>query len=416
MRILLSEGSSLTAREFVTVLGLAGQHLEVMDPSASCLCRFSRWVRAVHRAPASGADPLSYLDAVSEVLRRGRFDVLLPTHEQAWLFAAARDRLPDDVGLAVADPSSFQLVQSKVAFAKLLDEVGLPQPRWAVARTEDDFAEWRPPFYLKAPYSTAGQGVREVASAADAVEAFTALSRMTEQGELLIQEPAGGTYAQVQALFDHGRLIAAHTSARSAEGVGHSAAGRVSVNHGFARHDVEKLGRHLGWHGGLTLDYLFDGDHVKYIECNPRTVEPGNAAASGVDLPAAQARLSLGEHPAPVPPGRTGVRTHGAVAVLLGSARYAGTRRAVLGSAWNMAAGRDGFKGSREQLTPLWRDPPSALPLAAVLGRLLIRPRDAQGIAEAGVSAYSVGDDSIQTVLSAGPATSPAPARDVDQC
>src|SRR5262249_10864531 len=41
MRVLLSEGSSLTAREFVTTLGPHGHRIEVLDPDPFCLagCR-----------------------------------------------------------------------------------------------------------------------------------------------------------------------------------------------------------------------------------------------------------------------------------------------------------------------------------------------------------------------------------------
>jgi hypothetical protein len=59
-RILFSEGSSLTAREFLSVLGPAGHHIEIVDPSRICICRFSRWTRRVHQCPAPGTDPLAY--------------------------------------------------------------------------------------------------------------------------------------------------------------------------------------------------------------------------------------------------------------------------------------------------------------------------------------------------------------------
>ena len=45
MKVLFTEGSSLTAREFLSVLGPAGHWIEVLDPSPACLCRFSRWTR-----------------------------------------------------------------------------------------------------------------------------------------------------------------------------------------------------------------------------------------------------------------------------------------------------------------------------------------------------------------------------------
>ena len=77
-RILLSEGSSLSAREAITVLGLAGHRVELVSSDPLCLGRFSRFVERVHRAPASGADPDGYLGAVLDIVKTRAIDVLLP--------------------------------------------------------------------------------------------------------------------------------------------------------------------------------------------------------------------------------------------------------------------------------------------------------------------------------------------------
>jgi len=94
LRVLLSEASSLTARGRLRVLGTAGVRVGAMSGDPFALCRWSRWARQLHRSLASGTDPAGYLQAVSAVLTEGGFDALLPTHEQAWLFAVGRDRLP----------------------------------------------------------------------------------------------------------------------------------------------------------------------------------------------------------------------------------------------------------------------------------------------------------------------------------
>ncbi len=83
-------------------------------------------MRKVHRCPRSGADPLGYLEVVQRVVAERRVDVV-PTHEQPWLFAAAR-RLLSGVPVVVSAITWFGRVQSKVEFARLLDEIGLPQP------------------------------------------------------------------------------------------------------------------------------------------------------------------------------------------------------------------------------------------------------------------------------------------------
>jgi hypothetical protein len=396
--ILFSEGSSLTAREFLSVLGPAGHRIEIVDPDPACICRFSRWTRRVHRVPAATVDPLGYLEAVRQLLATGRFDALLPTHEQAWLFAAGRSRLGPNAPLAVASAEAFARVQSKIEFARLLDALGLPQPRWQVVRAPADLAGWAAPYYLKAAFSTAGAGVRKVGDASGAVAAWESLRASAGGGPWMVQAAADGDYAQVQALFDHGRLVAVHTSAMTAVGIGPSAAGRVGVDHAFARRDVARLGGRLRWHGGLTLDYMFRGAERVYLECNPRTVEPANAAASGVDLPRIQVALSRGEAPRGRVVGRPGVRTHGSLAVLLGTAAYAGTRRAVARELVRLAWHRGPYERSREGLTPVFGDPPSLIPLGLVAARALLAPRSAVRLATRAVARYTVHADTIRCV------------------
>src|SRR6185369_6150760 len=125
-KILLSEGSSLSARETITALGLAGHRVELVSAESFCLGRFSRFVSRVHPAPASGADPDGYLAAVLEIVKRRSIDVLLPVQEQAYLFAAARRRLPADLGIALSDFASFEQVQSKAGLAELLTQLKVP--------------------------------------------------------------------------------------------------------------------------------------------------------------------------------------------------------------------------------------------------------------------------------------------------
>ena len=205
LRILLSEGSSLTAREFLSVLGRAGHHIEIVDPNPGCICRFSRWTRRVHHCPAAGLDPIGYLAAVKALMAEGAFD----------------------------------------------------------------------------------------------------------------------------------------------------------------------------------------------------TVEPANAAASGVDLPGLQLRLSREEHPAPVPAGQEGIRTHSSLAILLGTAVYRRTRRAVLMEAVRLAFHCGPYRHSREQLTPVLHDFPSLIPLAMVGGYITFFPSRAERIAAATVKAYSVSPAAVARVIGA---------------
>ncbi len=395
VRVLLTEGSSLTSREVVTCLGPLGYQLEVLDPDPICLARFSRWVQRVHRCPHAGSDPAGYILSLEKVVAQRAIDVVLPTHEQAWLLAAALPRLASCVRTAVADAAAFEQVQSKIAFAQLAGQLGLPQPQWQVVASADDLADIPFPYWLKAAFSTAGQGVCEVVDRRSREEAAGAL--LGRGVPVMAQSPAEGEYGQVQALFDRGRLVAVHTSVQRGVGVGGSAAARLSVDHAEPREHVARLGEALAWHGGLTLDYLHRDGSPQYLECNPRTVEPGNAAQSGVNIPALQVLLSLGEPPGPMPhTGSAGVRTHGALALLMGAAARGASRRSLLGEMVRAIVGRGLYEKSAEQLTPVVRDPPSLVPVAVVAAQLLYSPSRAADIARRSVDSYSIDPQSVR--------------------
>ena len=412
------------------MLGARGIDVEVASPIRHPLASFSRWCRAVHPVPAPGDNPVGYLRALDALLAAGRCTALLATHEQAWLLAAGGRYLPHARGrLAVAGAGAFERVQSKISFATLCDELGIPQPAWHEVGCEADLDRVGYPVWVKAAYSTAGRGVRRAATRAEAVSAWRALGgagaaddsgrddpggaragatgRTPERApvKVMVQAPAAGAYRQVAALFDRGRLIAAACSQRIGPGAGGSAAARLSVADPGAVDAVVRLGRELEWHGGLTCDYFSDGGGRRlFIECNPRTTEPGNAAAAGVDLPSLTIALATGG-PLPRAPliARAGVRTRSTMALALGAAETRGTRRAVVGALGRALCGRGPLRGSREVLTPVLRDPPGLVPALAAVGAVLVRPGAVADLADDAVGAYAITPATIAR-LNGGPA------------
>lgn len=328
----------------------------------------------------------------------GDFDALLATHEQAWLFAAGHDLL-SHAAMAVAAFDAFDRVQSKTAFATLLDSLGLPQPAWRLVGSEDDLGALGFPVWVKAAFSTAGRGVARASSLAEARSLWQRFRSVDASVPVMVQSPAQGRYAQVQGLFDHGRLVAAAVSEQLATGAGGSAAARLSVDHPQAVAAITALGNRLGWHGGLTLDYLHVGGCPSFIECNPRAVEPGNAAAAGVNLPMLSIELATGgELPSTPLVTRPGVRTRSTMAIALGAAEQRRTRRAVLASVRDSVLRRPPLRGSTEVLTPIVLDPPSLLPFAIATGTVLASPARVASLAGGAVGAYAVTPEAVGQV------------------
>jgi predicted ATP-grasp superfamily ATP-dependent carboligase len=407
IRILLSEGSSLSARQTITALGRCGYTLDVCDPNPLCISRFSRFVRRYYRCPAVGTDPLGYLAFVLKLLAGEPYDVLLPVHEQAFLFARVQDRLPDGVSTALASFDAFLEVQGKVAFARLMERLSLPQPQtYIVSSCAELEALERFPCYLKTAYSTAGQGVWRVTNREERDRIGLMLDQRALLGgtrEIVVQEEATGALCQAQTVFAHGHLLAVHCTRTRGVSIGGGHSAREGVDHPEVREHLAHLGQALAWHGPLALDYLIDEatGHPTYLEANPRLVEPMNAVLSGVNLADLTVRVALGEIEASdvTRCGRPGRRSHSLLAILLGIAEQSGSRREVLRTIAQDIRGCGLFAESQEDLTPLRLDPPSLIPLAVVTGQLLLHPGEAKHLSAGTVNAYSLTAAAVETIM-----------------
>jgi len=386
LRVLLSEGGSTSAREAITLLGLAGHHVEICDPSPHCLGRFSRFVRAFHRCPGLGVDPAGYLAFVENLLERRHFDVLLPIHEQGLVFAKARHRLAQRTGLALPAFASYRTALDKARFSAVLDQLGLPQPPTRIVTSiEEARTAAVAPCVIKAAIGTASRGVWIVRVEAERDAALRELAEITPPGgAILLQDVVQGAVEHAQAVFCHGELSAINLYRRIAEGAGGGPALKQSVQRDGVRADVVRFGRHLAWHGALSLDYIWQDGTPRYIDCNPRLVEPMSAALAGLDLLGLLLRVSVGETPSPPPAGRAGVRSHLAMQALLGSALRQRSRRALLREMALMLGRRGAYAGSVEELTPVTSDWASAVPLVATALIMLARPGLAQRLAAKG--------------------------------
>jgi predicted ATP-grasp superfamily ATP-dependent carboligase len=402
LRVLLSEGSSTSAREAITVLGLAGHLVEVCDPSPVCLGRFSRFVNKFHRCPGLRDDPAGYLRFVEKLLAERPFDVLLPIHEQGFVFARVKQRLETRVGLASPVFESYRTAHSKAGFSRLLDELRLPQPATRIATSPSELrAAIRFPCVVKISIGTASRGIWFVRDEAALTMALQDLDAKDAFGEVLVQDLVAGATEKAQAVFLHGKLLGFHAYRQIAVGAGGGEAIKQSVRRPKLRADVATIGERLGWHGALSVDIILpeEGSHL-FIDCNPRLVEPMSAYLAGLDLVDLLLRISCGETPSASPESREDVRTHLAMQVLLGSAARGGTRREIFRECIRVAARRRSYADSVEELTPVRRDCISAVPLAMTALALLANPKLAGTLSKKGWGAHLLGIKSIRLIES----------------
>ena len=303
MRILLSDGSGLTARQVAGQLAGEGHEVEVLCPDPLALTRFTRSVRRLWHVPPFGVDPVRWLDAALDVWRDGRFDVLLPTQEQVAVLAAHPGRLAAaGVVTVVPEFAALRRVQDKASAYVTLADAGLPQPPTEVVPDADGLRAWDVlPAFVKLPVGTASRGVVRVDTPSDlaaVAAAHQADGAFDDGGRVVVQAAVDGPLVMVQSVFDHGRLVAAHANLRVREGASGGASHKESVDVPGIRRHLEALGAGLAWHGALSMDAILAAGGPQYIDVNPRLVEPGNARRSGVDLVGAMVDLALGGSPA----------------------------------------------------------------------------------------------------------------------
>ncbi len=403
-RVLVSEGSSLAAREIITALGLAGHRIGVCDPNSFCLGRFSRFVTHFYRCPAVGEDPAAYLDFVVAIAATGEWDVLFPTHEQAFLFSRERARIPPAIALAVADFRSFLQIQGKAALVNTLSRLSLPQPPSRIIRTRQELESVsRYPFYVKANYTTASKAVWRIQNVEELKLTSSELSSrdlLDGRQEFVVQEHVEGTLERVQAVFDRGKMIAIHGYRQLIAGPGGGDIAKISQLRPVVHHHVARLGEELQWHGALSMDYIFraDGQGPVFIDANPRLIEPMNAVISGVNLADILVRVSTGQLVVLEQPVAGEVRTHLLLMALLSAAGARNRRLDIIGELLRAIAGRGIYADSREELLPERIDLRCLIPLAYALVRLLVNPALAPALSAESIASYSLSPKAAQQI------------------
>jgi len=403
MIVLLSDGAGLTSRQCATLLSQAGHRVEALTPDPLCLCRLTRHVRAVHRVPGLGADPLGWLEGALDVAARRHADILLPVQEQVAVMSLARERIAR-AGLltAVPDFAALAQVQDKVTAFRTLARLGLPQPPAVVVTSQDalDSVDELPAF-VKTPIGTASAGVRRIATRAE-LRRHAAL--LDFRNGVLIQQPATGPLVMIQSVFASGELVAFHACERVREGAGGGASHKRGVSLPEVAAHTAALGMALHWHGALSADVILTADGPRFIDINPRLVEPVNAFVSGVDLTGTLLEVARSGSAAPQPPGRPGAQTHQALVAVLGVAGRSGRRRDIMRELLGALTGSGDYRSSTEELTPVrWpgagTDPVTAIPVTVATLATLIRPAAWRHFAGGATSAYALSPAAWQALL-----------------
>ena len=215
---------------------------------------------------------------------------------------------------------------------------------------------------------------------------------------VLCQQYIDAPVEHAQAVFSEGRLLGMHSYRQIVRGAGGGDAVKESAYRPIVREHLSRLGAHLNWHGALSIDYLVPepANTLYYIDCNPRLVEPVNAALAGADLLALLLQVSLNQDPQPLKIGRDGVRSHMGLQALLGCAIRTHSRLELAREWWRLVSKRGIYSDSQEELTPLRWDWPSVIPTLIAAIWLLIIPGAAKNMHKKGWGTHLLNAASVR--------------------
>ena len=220
-----------------------------------------------------------------------------------------QERLHPHVSVALPSFESYRRAHSKAGFSRLPVELDLPQPATRFVTSPAELRDAiRPPCVVKASIATASRGIWLLHDSTDTARILREIEATGAfEDVVLVQEFVQGPIEHAQAVFHQGRLLAMHAYRQLLAGAGGGPALKDSVERPTVEAHLAEIGRHLAWHGALSVDYVLADAEPRYIDCNPRLVEPMSAALAGLDLADLLVRVSQGERPASVPrvaPGR----------------------------------------------------------------------------------------------------------------
>lgn len=333
MRAILTFSRGWNALAAARSLGRKGIEVIAGDEYLFSPTSFSKYTIANFLYPNPDRDPAGFLDKLEEIVRQyardGEEYVLMPFHKETYLIARNRARFEPLIKMAIPTIEQILQVDDKGSLARLCRQRKLPSPETIVAESADEFRQraesFTYPAFVKVRRSAAAVGVKQVRSAADAVEAAEEFAKRFHLGAEeypLLQAAVSGDDYCTTFLFDHGQPRATMTyhnlrtyPVKSGTGVL-----RETVDAPAMEQTGAALLGSLGWHGVAEVDFRWDGRESEplLIEVNPRFWGGlTQSVASGWDYPYLLYRLAVDGTLAAVDPHESGIKTETPVMALL---------------------------------------------------------------------------------------------------
>lgn len=301
--VLLLDGRAISSLAIARRLDEMGVTVHTADTFRHSLTAHSAATTETHTYPSADETPAAFKRAVSALIERHGFDVVLPVRDATTrCLAEIAEDLPAGTETFLDSPERIEMLQDKKRFGKLAIESGIPTPETyfpeemgidAVRRR----AEF--PVLLKPTNASGARGIRRVERPSELSETYHDARR--KEGDLIVQEfidHEGGHYS-IGGVFEAGTPKAIHVYEellQYPDSGGPAIRARTVDIDPWVR-ELLGLLESIEWTGPAHMDVLFDPRERRYklLEVNPRFWSSiALTIASGVDIPGVVVGLATG--------------------------------------------------------------------------------------------------------------------------
>lgn len=324
-RILVTDADSRAALAITRSLGRAGFYVGVAHHTESGLASSSKYCRKRILVPDAVQHPDSFVDAVDDATRAGRFDAVIPVTDVTTLaLSQASEEGRFNCRMCIPSHKTLELAADKYRILEIAANLDIPAPRSRLITNAGDLqidtVDFPFPVVVKPTRSRVRSGERWISTSVFYANSYAELERelgslAPEFFPLLLQERIVGSGVGVFACYEHGRPIAffSHKRIREKPPSGGVSVLRESVPvDPIAGEHTRKLLDHLQWHGVAMVEYKLDerDRKLKIMEVNGRFWGSLQLAIdAGMDFPVMAAALALGNEVTPIRSYRTGIQS-----------------------------------------------------------------------------------------------------------
>jgi predicted ATP-grasp superfamily ATP-dependent carboligase len=252
--------------------GEEGHAVYAADTFSTAPGNHSKHVVEAFVLPSPRYETARFIDALEDVIRKHRIELLVPAFEEALYIAEHLPRLSALTKVFCSPLPALRMLHDKGAFVELGKRLGLRVPESRIARTRDELrrAMLELPEYIARPvFSRGGVTILTNAGPLAGRLSIDACEPAPDQ-PWIVQQFVHGTEVCSFSVAQHGRIVA-HCAYEHPKTIEH--AGGILFESIDSPESLELAQRYveaLGYHGQISFDYLRTPEGLWLLECNPR--------------------------------------------------------------------------------------------------------------------------------------------------